>query len=77
MFITCIMIRLFYSQKKLQKHQKNHTNNVVTTTKNKHKNHNAFSIIKNILPTDAGVMVDYHTLKKFITLDFVSGDNLP
>jgi len=24
---------------------------------------------------DAGVMVDYHTQKKIITLDFVSGDN--
>jgi hypothetical protein len=24
---------------------------------------------------DAGVMVEYHTQKKIITLDFVSGDN--
>ena len=59
MFITCIMIRLFYNQSKKQMSnppKKNHTNK-----QNKHKNHNAFSIIENILPMDAGVMVDYHT----------------
>ena len=66
------MIRLFFiTKKKLAKTQKNHTNNVVTTKYGKHKNHNSFSIIKNILPMDADVMVDYHNEKTFITRDFV------
>lgn len=57
MFITCIMIRIFYKQTNKLTNQKNHTNNVATTNKINIK------ITKNILPIDAGVMVVYHRQK--------------
>ena len=59
MFITCIMIRLFYSKKNIAKTPKKLHKQCSNNKQNKHKNHNAFSIIKNILPMDAGVMVEY------------------
>jgi hypothetical protein len=64
MFITCIMIRLFNSTKKITKTPKQSHKKYSNNKQNKHRNHNAFSIIKNILPMDAGVMVDFHTQKK-------------
>ena len=64
MFITCIMIRLFNSPKKITKTPKQSHKKYSNNKQNKHRNHNAFSIIKNILPMDAGVMVDFHTQKK-------------
>jgi hypothetical protein len=65
------MIRLFYRKKNIAKTPKKLHKECSNNKQNKHKNHNAFSIIKNILPMDAGVMVDYHMEKKFI----VEGDN--
>ena len=57
------------------------TYNIHVTTKYRGKHactgskHKAFSIIKNILPLDEGVMVVITLERKIITLDFVSGDN--
>ena len=75
MFITCIMIRLFYNQKNFAKTIKNHTNNLVTTNKiNKYQN--AFSIIKKYTAHGCGCYGRLsHSEKNY--LFFSSCDNLP